>query len=491
MSNRIRRKISYQWRLFIPLVATLWITLLSLAAWQYSREREYRRTYVSSQLDLVTKHAVKAIDSGNRDEISKFLKFVDQYYIDNDLFESIRVTIYDSDWNVTDSIGEAIEMTPDEKQRVSTELIERTGRTSDSDRHLENELFMYHGAKADDGHAVIAALPINDAMERYLTGDSTEVWITIFTIALIITIICYFSTRHLGRNIHVLRDLANRSANEPGFFPGRVFPHDELGDIARRIVQMFNERALARERTEREHRTALHAIEEKARQKRELTNNINHELKTPIGVIKGYLDTILDTPDMDPATREHFIRKARDHANRLVNLIADVSAITRLEEGQNQINTEQLDFHEIVYTFVNDMTESGACGSFTIDFNIPFGTDIRGNASLLTGMLLNLAKNAINYSRGSVLRIEYLGEQDDMYEFSFSDDGIGVPEEALSHLFDQFYRIDSGRARKSGGTGLGLAIVYNTIKAHGGEIKAHNREDGGLEFIFTLPKWRG
>ena len=104
-------------------------------------------------------------------------------------------------------------------------------------------------------------------------------------------------------------------------------------------------------------------MEEKARMKRQLTNNINHELKTPIGVIKGYLDTIIENPDMDPASRTHFQLKAREHVNRLVNLITDVSAITRLEEGTGMISTEELDYHDVVYNISNDVEESGAAGN--------------------------------------------------------------------------------------------------------------------------------
>ena len=75
-----------------------------------------------------------------------------------------------------------------------------------------------------------------------------------------------------------------------------------------------------------------------------------------------------------------------------------------------------------------------------------------------------------------------------MYEFSFYDDGVGVPEDSLPHLFERFYRVDTGRSRKNGGTGLGLSLVYNTITGHGGTITCRNREDAGLEIRFTLPR---
>lgn len=487
-----KRKMSYQWRLFFPIVITMWVILLGLAGWQYYREREYRRTFVSAQLEMINKRVTDAIDAGQWSAIRTYLPFLKDFYEEYPIFDDVRVTVYDENWQPIDSLtmGAPILLDMDERMRVESEMIERQTRYG-GDQELENQPSYYRGSASDDGrYKVITALPNDKKMTTYIAGDSTEVWVIIFAIAVIVTIIYYFTSRYLSKNITILRDFANRSANDPWFIPGTDYPHDELGDIARQIVQLYNERAVARDRIDREHRMALHTIEEKARQKRQLTNNINHELKTPIGVIKGYLDTIMDTPDMDQDTRMHFISKARDHANRLVDLIADVSAITRLEEGSQQMSTEQLDYHETAYLFASDVKESGMLGHFSMDVNIPLGLEIRGNNNLLVGMLLNLTKNAVNYSQGDHLEIGYRGEDDNFYKFVFNDNGTGVPETSIEHLFDRFYRIDSGRARKSGGTGLGLAIVYNTIKAHGGNITAHNRPQGGLEFEFTLPKWK-
>lgn len=122
-----------------------------------------------------------------------------------------------------------------------------------------------------------------------------------FAIAFVATLGAYFSTRYFGRNITNLRNIAERASTDPNFMPAMEYPHDELGDISRQITNMYNQRSQAMQRQKREHAVALHAIEEKARSKRQLTNNINHELRTPIGVIKGYIDTILENPDMDDA----------------------------------------------------------------------------------------------------------------------------------------------------------------------------------------------
>lgn len=492
MKEGLKRRITFKWRLFLPLVISLWTILVGLALWQNYRDRLYGRTFVEQQLKMVNQRVARAIHNGDWAAVEVFKNFLTDFYTTDSLFDEIRLTIYDSDWSVVDTLGSRIVINTNEQQNVSTEMFERESLTARRTNKVSKNNF-YLATRTDregDEYLIISSLPHDNDMEAYIAGQTFDIWMVVFALALAISVVAYISTRHLARNITILRDFATRSAIDPEFVPGNDFEHDELGDIARRIVQIYNERAAAREHTEREHQMALHTIEEKARQKRQLTNNINHELKTPIGVIKGYLDTIIDSPDMDEDTRRHFIMKARDHANRLVNLIADVSAITRLEDGENQISTEQIDFHELAYVFSNDSHESGFLGHFAMEVDIPLGSDIKGNGNLLQGMLMNLTKNAVNYSGGDKLTIEYRGEDDDFYRFAFYDNGSGVPPSSLEHLFDRFYRIDSGRARKSGGTGLGLAIVFNTIKAHGGKITARNREEGGLEFEFTLPKWR-
>ncbi len=121
--------------------------------------------------------------------------------------------------------------------------------------------------------------------------------------------------------------------------------------------------------------------------------------------------------------------------------------------------------------------------------NIPLNCVVKGNHSLLSEALLNLMRNAAVYSGGTKMVFELIGEDGDFYIFSFNDDGVGVGEQHLPHLFDRFYRVDVGRSLKMGGTGLGLPIVKNTINVLGGTISVKNHKDGGLQFYFTLPKW--
>lgn len=170
-------------------------------------------------------------------------------------------------------------------------------------------------------------------------------------------------------------------------------------------------------------------------------------------------------------------------------MLNDISTITRLEEAATSIPTEKIDFQEVVFTTANDIVESGVNKSMEFVYDIPFDTFIRGNFNLLGNVISNLAKNAANYSGGTEMGIKLINKNRNFYTFSFYDNGKGVEATHLPHLFDRFYRVDTGRSRKNGGTGLGLAIIKSTILTLGGTISVRNRKGGGLEFLFTLPVW--
>ncbi len=484
----LRRRINYQWQLFIPLVATLWIIIFGMTYWQLYNEKELRTEQIKVQLDLVTKRIISAYET--EVDPRDFIDFVCRYYRDNPVYDLLRVSVY-QDGEPLRTWGEPIGLSDAEVQ-----LEEGLTRTPELNRNPEDanendRYFYYKTETSSDGRVkVYTVLPFDNDVIVASSPSLKVLWVVLL-IAVVITVLAFISTRYFGRNIKILRTIASRAATAPNFMPAMDYPHDELGDISRQIIHMYNERSQAMQRQRREHNIALHAIEEKARAKRQLTNNINHELRTPIGVIKGYLDTILENPDMDESSRNHFLRKAQEHVDRLVNLIADVSAITRLEEGGELIATEELDYHDIAYTISSDLEESGALGQMTFSFDVPLDCKINGNYNLLSGMIINLCKNSAAYSKGTKCELVCTGSDDKFYFFEFRDNGVGVGEEHLEHLFERFYRIDAGRSRKAGGTGLGLPIVQNTILAHGGTITVENGKPSGLVFKFSLPKYRG
>lgn len=470
----------------------MWLVLLAMGIWTFHNNYQYKLNRAYDQLSLVNERILKFYYDGASDNVIRpYLEFVYNYYRDSPEFDKIRITVYE-DGQMRYTYGEPIQLTDQEiAQDAGLTTSPGVPLPAEMDQNQdEGDYFYYRATPSTDGRLiVITVLPFDQDIRAAVT-PSIKVFVALFIVAIIITILTFFASRHFTRNIRLLRSVAEKAASDPNFIPAVDFPHDELGDINRQIVHIFNERGQAMKRQKREHAVAMHAIEEKAKAKRQMSSNINHELRTPIGVIKGYLDTILENPDMDADTRYHFIAKAQQHANRLVSLIADVSAITRLEDGGELISTEELDFHDVAFTISNDLEESGILGDMVFNFDVPLDCKIMGNYNLLNGMIMNLCRNSAAYSKGTLCELLCVDQDDKFYYFVFRDNGVGVANEHLPHLFERFYRVDSGRARKAGGTGLGLPIVQSTIIAHGGTITVENRPTGGLSFRFSLPKVR-
>ncbi len=487
------RRLSYRWRLFIPVVGMMWIVLAVLVIYHYKREVAYRTETVKSQLALINNRILDAYEHGT--DMRPFLDFIDQYFANSD-YDEVLVSVYDYNGNLIDSIGKPLFENPllqaPSGERNDT-IIMKAHTQESLDRvassHDKSMFFFTSNKSADGLISVHTAMPATATISEAIATEPSF-WITIAGIAVAVTLFAYGSTKYLSRSVTLLKKFADKiedTSRMSGDFPD--FPHDELGDVSRRIVQLYREKDDAVERSVRQHQIALNAVNEKARVKRQLTNNINHELKTPVGVIRGYLDSVLSSPDMDADTRQRFLQRAQQNVERLCNLLEDVSAMTRLEDGSGNIPIDDVDFHDLVFTLENDIAASGIAGNMEFNYDLPLNCHVRGNANLLSAMISNLVKNAAIHSHGTQMGIKLLIESPKFYTFSFWDNGTGVDDANLSRLFERFYRIDSGRSRKVGGTGLGLPIVKNTVEAHGGTISVHNRADGGLEFLFTLQKW--
>ena len=229
--------------------------------------------------------------------------------------------------------------------------------------------------------------------------------------------------------------------------------------------------------------------EEQARLKRQLTQNIAHELKTPVSSIQGYLETILNSPQIPPETMHTFLERSYAQSNRLTHLLRDISTLTRMDEAPVMQECEAVNISTMVKGIFSEVAMGIEERQITVENLLPDNLVVEGNSSLLYSIFRNLTDNAIAYAgTGITIRLTCFREDDTKYYFSFSDTGVGVPPEHLNRLFERFYRVDKGRSRKMGGTGLGLAIVKNAVLLHGGTIFAKNNPKGGLEFVFTLKK---
>lgn len=229
--------------------------------------------------------------------------------------------------------------------------------------------------------------------------------------------------------------------------------------------------------------------EDKTRLKRQLTQNVAHELKTPVSSIQGYLETIVSSPDIDNETKDKFIQRCYAQSRRLSSLLADISTLNKLDDAPQGYEFENVNILDLLQTIQKDVSMQMGENNVTFRALVEPDVVVSGNPSLLYSIFRNLTDNSIAYGGdGVTVTVQILSFDSSFYTFSFSDSGPGVAPEHVTHLFERFYRVDKGRSRKMGGTGLGLAIVKNSVLLHRGAISVRLGAAGGLEFIFTLPK---
>jgi two-component system phosphate regulon sensor histidine kinase PhoR len=235
--------------------------------------------------------------------------------------------------------------------------------------------------------------------------------------------------------------------------------------------------------------TDITRTEQTKTMRQQMTSNIAHELKTPIASVRGYIETLMMNKDLDEEKKHYFLEKALAQSTRLTDLINDIVTLNKLDETGSSFPFEEVDVTAVVKEVRDNLITSINKRKIRVDIDIDADSKVTANRSLVVSVFQNLMENAVTYAGENItITVKNLPGGPDYQRFSFSDNGIGIPEEHQPRIFERFYRIDSGRSRKSGGTGLGLAIVKNAILLHKGEVSVRTRPGGGTEFIFSLPK---
>ncbi|MBP5381410.1 MAG: hypothetical protein J6Y39_06765 [Bacteroidaceae bacterium] len=247
-----------------------------------------------------------------------------------------------------------------------------------------------------------------------------------------------------------------------------------LGLILYRYARRMDER-ISREQAAKENRL-----------RRELTQNISHELKTPVASILGYAETVLHTEGISEQQRRQFAERTLSQAQRLTALLQDISMLNRMDYAADILTKGRVNVSALVADIVEETSLAFQERHMKLYNQLPKDIVVRGNEQLIYSIFRNLTDNAVAYA-GEGTMVEISATEDKTHwHFHFADNGQGIPEEHLPRIFERFYRIDKSRSRQMGGTGLGLAIVKNAILLHDGTITIHSEK--GTQFDFTIAK---
>ena len=219
--------------------------------------------------------------------------------------------------------------------------------------------------------------------------------------------------------------------------------------------------------------------------RREFTSNVSHELKTPLTTIYGIAD-MLESGMVKPDDVAGFGGNIRSEAERLINLINDIVALSKLDEGSTSVETEDVDLLELAQSVIKRLELSAAEKDVTTAVtgsNVVFS----GSRTILEEIIYNLCDNGIKYNKnGGALEVK-VSHVPKTAIITVSDTGMGIPKEHIDRIFERFYRVDKSRSRKIKGTGLGLSIVKHGVMYHGGTVRAESVPGKGTVFTVELP----
>lgn len=479
MATFLLNRLTYPRRLFLWLLGYSIFLVGCFIAFQYHREKEFKAEEMNTRLQLINTYILTELENGKEiREIS---------LTDFHPFENLRVSVVSEDGTVV--YDNSMDVFPDwnhlDREEIRQALESNSGYTVRRHSESTGDYYFYSATKGGNGYIVRTAVPYSISLVTLLRPDFRFLWI-MGMIAFVMCVLGYYATRRVGLYIMRLNKFAERVENGILVSDTEPFPNDELGAISNHIVRLYVRLLQANIDRDREHKAALYEQQEKERIKKQLTNNINHELKTPVASIKICIETLLAHKDLGKEKQDLFLQRCLANTERLQHLLADVSLITRMDDGSASIVKQPVDLSEIINTAVVEHQMMATAKGIVIENDVMGALPMAGNPSLLEAIFNNLIDNAVAYSGCTLINIRLLHKDDRKIVLSVTDNGIGIADEHLPRLFERFYRIDKGRSRAAGGTGLGLAIVKNAVVLHNGSISVENMKSGGLAFKIVL-----
>ncbi|MDH5219251.1 MAG: ATP-binding protein [Gammaproteobacteria bacterium] len=262
-------------------------------------------------------------------------------------------------------------------------------------------------------------------------------------------------------------------------FDGR--PGDEIDQLGRTFREM-SERIIQQ----------VKLLQHSDASRRELVANVSHDLRTPLASMQGYLETLsLKRDELSAQEQQHYINIAFKHSQRLGKLISELFELSMLDSNANSLHFEPFSMtelaHDIAQKFQLAAKEKQIKLKTDISQQTPF---VKADIALIERVLENLIENAIKYTQSGGSVELAVHEESGQVIFSVEDNGPGIPDTDIPHIFDRFYRVDKSRDESQNGTGLGLAITKRILQLHGSAVNVESILNKGTKFMFPLPEYQ-
>lgn len=290
----------------------------------------------------------------------------------------------------------------------------------------------------------------------------------------------YFVRYYIFRRVKLIYKIIRRHKISPDFKPDTI-------DMGRNVLDNVEDEV---DKWAAQNDSELEELEKLAAYRRRFIGDVSHELKTPIFNIQGFIHTLLDGAIDDPAVNTQYLQRAARNVERLQMIVEDLETINKLEAGQMVLEISNFDIYALAEEVFADLEIRANERSIRLVFKE--GADqhfmVKADKESIRQVLINLVHNSIKYGlEGGQTKLSFY-DVETYILVEVSDNGLGIAEEHLPHVFDRFYRADKHRSREAGGTGLGLSIVKHIIEAHHQTINVRSNVGQGATFGFTLEK---
>lgn len=234
----------------------------------------------------------------------------------------------------------------------------------------------------------------------------------------------------------------------------------------------------------------IDSLKELENYRKNFLGNISHELKTPIFSVQGYIHTLLDGGLQDDHVNRRFLTKAANNIERLETIVSDLEIIAKLEAATLQLELQSFDIKQLTQEVMDEVEVQAQ--SRNINLKLKNGADqsfmVEADREYIRTVLVNLIVNSIKYGKENGQTQMAFYDMENYILVEIADNGIGIAEKHLKHLFDRFYRVDKSRSRERGGSGLGLSIVKHIVEAHNQTVNVRSTAGLGTTIGFTLQK---
>lgn len=288
----------------------------------------------------------------------------------------------------------------------------------------------------------------------------------------------YLLQQYIYRKVKLIYKIIHRAKSSAKPIPMKM-NEDILGTVDKEVFMWAEDR-----------QRQIEDLKSLENYRRSFLGNISHELKTPIFSLQGYLFTLLEGGLYDEQINLKYLRNATRNIDRLITIVEDLESISKMESGEMELDIQKFDIKKLAQEVFDDVEMQAKKRNIRLGFKQGANQNVMVMADRenIRQVIMNLIVNSIKYGRdGGETKVSFY-DMDKYILVEVSDNGLGIEEKHLSHLFDRFYRVDKSRSRELGGSGLGLSIVKHIMEAHNQTINVRSTIGVGSTFGFTLAK---